>query len=101
VILDRILDRDDLPFPLTRPITGQDLLQLFPGLLRPLWTQAANAVRGDTATVLSFTAHRVTLDDGAGGSYVAFYMKAYTPVVGDTVLVLRNATQAVALGPLA
>lgn len=101
LIPDRVLDRDDLPFPLNRPITGQDLLGLFPRLLRPVWSAAANALRGDTATVTALGAHKLTLDDGSGGSYKANYLAAYTPTVGDTVLVLRNAQQAVVLGPLA
>jgi hypothetical protein len=101
VIADRVLDRGDLPFPTDRPLTGQDLLGLFPQLFRPLWSAAANAVRGDVATVTAVGAHKLTLDDGAGGTYQARYLAAYTPAVGDTVLVLRNAAQGVVLGPLA
>jgi hypothetical protein len=100
VIRDRDLDRDDLPFPLNRPLTGQDLLGLFPRLFRPLWSAAANAVRGDLVTITAVQAHKVTVDDGNGGTYTARFLAAYTPTVGDTVLVLRNASQAVVLGPL-
>jgi hypothetical protein len=101
VIVDRVLDRDDLPFPTNRPMTGQDILALFPSLLRPLWSAAANAVRGDVLTVTAVAAHKVTLDDGNGGTFQARYLAAYTPTVGDTVLVLHNSSQAVVLGPLA
>lgn len=101
MIPDRNLTRDDLPFPLDRPLTGQDLLQLLPQILQPLWSQAARSVRGDVAKVTAKTAHKVTLDPGGGDTYTARYLASYTPTVGDTVLVLRNANQAVALGPLA
>jgi hypothetical protein len=103
VIVDRTLGRDDFPFPLDRPLTGQDLLQVLPGVLRPLWSQAANAVRGDAATVTALLTgpNRVRLDDGDGGTYAARYLAGYSPTVGDTVLVLRNSAKAIVLGPLA
>ena len=56
MIGDRNLTRDDFPFPLDRPVTGQDLLQLLPSLLQPLWSQAAHAVRGSAARVTAVNA---------------------------------------------
>lgn len=104
MIDDRKLTRDDLPFPLDRPITGQDLLDLFPSLLGPLWSQAALAGRGDVFTVVSVNAgspKTVTVDDGTGQTSRVRYLAVYSPTVGDAVLIFRNAKKAVVLGRLA
>lgn len=102
MIGDRDLNRDDLPFPLDRPLTGQDLMRLLPHLLQPLWSQAAHAVRVTVGqvTALKTGPRRVTIDTG-GRDVDARYLAGYTPTIGDLVLVLRNQEKAIVLGKLA
>jgi hypothetical protein len=102
VIADRTLNRDDLPFPLDRPLTGQDLLQVFPGILGPMWTQAAKAVRPGVGTVTAIGTGPATVTVTIGSiTKVCRYFRTYVPIVGDTVFLLHNAAQAIVLGPLA
>jgi hypothetical protein len=102
VIVDRLLDRDDIPFSLEHLITGQDLLQIFPSILNPLWEQSSNSLRGVVATVTTIltSPNRVTVAAGAE-TYKFRYLNNYTPTVGDTVLVLHNAKHGFVLGALA
>ena len=104
MIGDRDLDRDDFPFPLDRPITGQDLVQLLPRLLQPLWSQAADAVRATVARVVAVDAgppKSVTVT-AAGRDYDCRYFAAYAnPAVNDFVVVVHNASQGIVLGRLA
>ena len=104
MIEDRGLTRDDLPFPLDRPLTGQDLLQVFPAVLQPLWSQAAQAARGDAAQVTAVNPgppKTVTLSLDGGDSVNVRYLASYTPAVGDIAVVLWNATRRVVIGKLA
>jgi hypothetical protein len=102
---DRDLERDDLPFPLNRPITGQDLLGgLFPRLLRPLWRAAAQAVRADVGTVTQTLAgppKRVVVTFSGDDTDTFRYLARYTPAVGDVVVVIRNRAQGIVLDKLA
>lgn len=105
MIEDRSLTRDDLPFPLDRPLTGQDLLQLLNGLMQPLWSHASNAVRGDIGKVTAVNTgppKTITVAYGPGDDTdSARYFASYAPAVNDTVLVIRNRVKAICLGKLA
>lgn len=97
-----LLGRDDLPFPLNRPLTGQDLLQFIERVLQPLRERANEAVVPFTGTVTGFaTQPRTVTVATADGDVVARYYTGYTPHVGDTVEGLQNAATARVLGVLA
>lgn len=103
MIDDRPLNRDDLPFPLNRPLNGQDLLTFVNRVLQPLWSQSANAVRSDVGTVTAVktaSPKTVTVDLNPGTA-TCRHLASYTPAVGDTVLVIRNRAKSVCLGKLA
>ena len=104
MLTNRPLTRDDLPFPLDRPITGQDLLQLISTVLQPMWSAASNAYTGFVGTVRTVSSSTpktivVTLPDGT--SVTARYLSTLTPAVGNTVVGIINPDGAIALGKLA
>lgn len=90
---DRELGRDDLPFPLDRPLTGADLLRLFPTLLQPMWTTAANACQFFTGTVTAVhnaAPKSVDIELSDHTVLTARYYPGYTPSVGDVVEGIRS-----------
>lgn len=97
---DRTLGREDLPFPLNRPLTGEDLLRLFPTLLQPLWSAAADACRlfvGEVVLVRTKPKSvDIRLDDGS--VVTARYFPGYTPQVGDVVEGMHNTKATRVLG---
>ena len=70
-----------------------------------MWSQAANAMRPSLArvTVVNLGPPKtltVTALQGAS-TFDARYMRSYVPLVGDVVLVMQNAAQALVIGPVA
>lgn len=104
---DRQLTRHDLPFPLNRPLTGQDLIYFVHDVLQPLWSQAANAILpfvGVVASVQHTIAPKtVTVNDVLFGVTVTaqYDSKNVTATVGSTVYGFTSGKQSIAIGTLA
>lgn len=104
LLTEKQLDRFDLPIPMDRPLTGQDLLAVIPHVIQPAWTAAARALTYTLAAVTAVTTSpaRVNLLAADGTALTAVpYLRGYTPRVGDEVFVLLNATQRVVLAAIA
>lgn len=104
MLTDRQLDRFDLPFPLGRPVTGQDLLALIPHLIQPAWSAAANALGWRLAHVTAIHTGPASVDLTTlqGEPFPAVrYLDSYTPAVADLVFLLVNAERQLVIGALA